>query len=124
MNDLDRVMATLPRYELEAMGLINNNVISNEAEEFYISYSNSRFSVSDYGCDTTALYVNETGQFLILRGDHRDGYAGLNFNEAIEYFYNHIEDAHKYSDHGRIYIFDEEANSLNCVAGGYWSKEA
>lgn len=120
MADLNSIMASLPPYELKAMGLINNiNNISNSSKEFYISYNNSAFSIRDYGCDTTALHINETSQFLILKGDHRKGYEGLNFNEALTYFYAHIDEAHDFSEHGKIFVVNEETYEADYISGGY-----
>lgn len=119
MSDLSLIMASLPPYELQAMGLLNNDNEIISAENFYISYNNSAFSRRDYGCDTTALYIDETSQFLILKGDHREGYKGLSFKDALAYFYAHINEAHNFSEHGKVFAIDKQNHTSGYIKGGY-----
>ena len=54
---------------------------------FYISYNN--YDVDIYGSDTTALVLGQMEEFLILNGDHIEGYrklSGLPFSEYLNYF--------------------------------------
>lgn len=78
------------------------NRITSSKPEFYVSYNPS---ARDYGTDTTALYIHETGQFLILAGNHAMQYDGLTLAEAVAYFYAHVEQAVSQSDHGKIFRF-------------------
>lgn len=84
---------------------------------FNISYNDSHRAQQDYGCATTALCINSTGQFLILNGDHRSGYKNLNFDESLDYFYSHINEASEFSEHGRIFDFNN--GNARYVSGGY-----
>lgn len=54
---------------------------------FYISYNNH--DVDIYGSDTTALVLGQMEEFLILNGNHIEGYrklSGLPFSEYLKYF--------------------------------------
>lgn len=90
------------------------NEISKDAPDFYISYNQSS---SDYGTDTTAIYIKSTGQFLILAGNHTEQYAGLDFEQVLEYFYNNVSKAVKQSEHG--IIFQMTGGKAAYVNGGY-----
>lgn len=91
------------------------NTISKDTKHFYVSYNGSS---RDYGSDTTALYINETGQFLILNGDHRKGYSELKtLEEHLDYFYNNIEKANTKSEHGKV--FDKVGERFAYIDGGY-----
>lgn len=91
------------------------NVISKDVKQFYVSYNGSS---SHYGSNTTALVINETSQFLILNGDHRKGYSGLETLEScLAYFYSNIEKANPKSEHGRI--FKKVGNGFAYIKGGY-----
>jgi len=90
------------------------NQITRREPEFYISYNPSQ---RDYGTDTTAMHINETGQFLTLAGNHTDQYNGLNFTEALAYFYANVDKAVPQSEHGRVFKF--ENGKAAYVAGGY-----
>lgn len=78
------------------------NKISKDTKDFYVSYNNR--DVSLYGSDTTALHINKTSQFLVLNGDHRQGYKNLvTLEECVQYFYNNIDKANFRSEHKRIF---------------------
>lgn len=54
---------------------------------FYISYND--YDVDIYGSDTTALVLGQMEEFLILNGNHVDGYrklSGLPFSKYLNYF--------------------------------------
>lgn len=91
------------------------NVITENKKEFYISYNSRR---SDYGVDTTALVIHETSQFLILAGDHSKEYHGLDFEQALAYFYANVEKAVEQSEHGRVFKCGEDLRG-GYVPGGY-----
>lgn len=78
------------------------NRITRTDPKFYVSYNPS---ARDYGTDTTALYIHETGQFLILAGNHATQYDGLSFADALAYFYANVDKAVSQSDHGRVFRF-------------------
>lgn len=91
-----------------------NNTVQQSCEKFYISYN---WNTRDYGVDTTAFYIRETGQFLILSGDHRKGYDGLDFSQSLDYFYANVKNAVPQSEHGKVFkIGDSKAKYVN---GGY-----
>lgn len=91
-----------------------NNIISKEDDTFYVSYNPI---MADYGVDTTALYIRETAQFLILAGDHREGYTNLDFQQSIDYFYANINKAVVQSEHGKIFKFAD--GKAEYIQGGY-----
>lgn len=78
------------------------NTITRNEPKFYVSYNPSR---SDYGTDTTALVIHETGQFLILAGDHTKQFDGLSFDDALAYFYANAHRTVEQSEHGRVFRF-------------------
>lgn len=80
--------------------VLQPNQVQQDNPEFYVSYNPS---TSDYGVRTTALYIKSTGQFLILAGDHRQKYDGLNFKKALAYFYAHVDKAVSQSEHGKVF---------------------
>lgn len=92
------------------------NRISKENKNLYISYNN--IDISSYGSDTTALVINETGQFLILNGDHRKEYQDLNtLEEHLKYFYSNIDKVNFRSEHNKIFkIIDKKGVYIE---GGY-----
>ena len=91
-----------------------NNTISKEDDAFYVSYNPI---IADYGVDTTALYIRETNQYLILAGDHREEYANLDFQQSIDYFYANVNNAVVQSEHGKIFkVTDGKAQYIQ---GGY-----
>ena len=90
------------------------NVVT-EKEGYHISFNRSS---SDYGCPTTAIYIETTSQFLILCGDHKEELEKLNFNECLEYFYNNIDKAHRMSEHKKIFTFNE-VDGASYKEGGY-----
>ena len=94
--------------------VVQTNQVTQDAPEFYISYNPS---IRDYGVRTTAIYIKSTGQFLILAGDHRQGYEGLKFKEALEYFYAHVDEVVSQSEHGKIFKFTD-GNAVY-VDGGF-----
>ena len=94
--------------------VVQNNKITENSPEFYISYNPS---IREYGVKTTALYIKSTKQYLILVGNHSEQYAGLNFKEALDYFYAHVGEAVAQSEHGMIFKFENE-NAMY-VKGGY-----
>lgn len=78
------------------------NRISKENKYFYISYNN--YDISSYGSDTTALYINETSQFLILNGNHTKEYENLNtLEEHLKYFYFNIDKVNFRSEHNKVF---------------------
>ena len=92
------------------------NRISKENKNLYVSYNN--IDISSYGSDTTALYINETSQFLILNGDHREGYKALNtLEEHLQYFYNNIDKVNFRSEHNKVFKIVD--NKGFYVEGGY-----
>jgi hypothetical protein len=54
---------------------------------FYISYNPS---VSDYGCDTTAIVTDDMGDFYVMRGDLRRELCAIaaaqGYKACIEFF--------------------------------------
>jgi hypothetical protein len=73
---------------------------------------------------TTALFIEKTAQFLILKGDHRDGYKDLEtLDQHLDYFYSNVDQAHDNSEHGQLFsiIKDEKGEMIGAemVAGGY-----
>lgn len=46
--------------------------VETGSPHWYISFNSS---VRDYGCQTTALVLGQMEYFLILRGDHREGFS-------------------------------------------------
>lgn len=92
------------------------NTISKENKDFHISYNN--VDISAYGSDTTALVINETSQFLILNGDHREGYKDLNtLEEHLQHFYNNIDKVNFRSEHGKLFKIVD--NKGVYIEGGY-----
>lgn len=68
---------------------------------FYISYNN--YDTHIYGDVTTALVVGQMEAFLILNGNHSEGYqevlnAGKGFSGCLDYFNNHSHCRSKLSD--------------------------
>lgn len=92
------------------------NRISKENKDLHISYNNR--DIDAYGSVTTALYINETSQFLVLNGDHREGYKDLNtLEEHLQYFYTNIDKVNVRSEHNKIFkIVDNKGVYIN---GGY-----
>lgn len=99
----------------------HQNVIVSEIKakddtpSFYVSYLKRS---ADYGCPTTAIVIEETQQHLILKGDHSEQLNGLNFQQTLDYFYRHLDQAHEYSEHGRIFKFTDEKKA-HYIQGGY-----
>ena len=92
------------------------NRISKQEKTHYISYNNH--DTAGYGCDTTALCINETSQFLILNGNHSSEYNNCNtLQDCINYFYLNIEQANPKSEHGRL--FKLNGGKAMYVKGGY-----
>lgn len=81
---------------------------------FAVTY-NTR-DAGHYGCDTTALYIRETSQFLILNGKHTFDKCST-LQEHIDYFYKHIDQANPTSEHGTIFRCNDEGAAY--VPGGY-----
>lgn len=90
------------------------NRIPYKTDTHYISYNPS---IRDYGTDTTAIYIHETSQFLILAGDHTEELQGLTLEDAVTYFYDNVEQAVSQSEHGQIFTFVDGKGDY--VAGGY-----
>lgn len=83
---------------------------------YHISYN---WSSRDYGCPTTAIYIKDTGQYLILCNNHKDALETLeNLDQCVKYFYDNIDQAHRFSDHGKVWEVDE-SGKLSCTKGGY-----
>ena len=72
-----------------------NTVI--EKKGFYISYN--CVDIAIYGSDTTAIVLDNMSKFLILNGDHRDAYKGLDYDACVQYFKDnaHLKN-NEYSD--------------------------
>ena len=103
-------------YEVDLVGLPNR--VTKKEKTYHISYNNVDIDESLYGCDTTALYINETSQFLILNGDHTDHYNACNtLQDCIEYFYKNLEQANSKSEHNKIFKYD--GVKAEYVKGGY-----
>jgi len=83
------------------------NEVTKQTKAYHISYNNNTSSKADYGSDTTALYINETGQFLILDGNHTEDFSKCEtLNDCLKYFYDRIEQANPYSEHGQVFTFE------------------
>jgi len=82
---------------------IPNVITKNDKNSgFYVSYNNR--SLSDYGCKTTALYIKETAQYLILNGNHTLNYKDCtDLKSHLFYFYSKIEEANHRSEHGIVF---------------------
>ena len=94
------------------------NRLTKQTKQFYISYNNYDTGNDMYGCDTTALYINETSQFLILNGKHTDNYNDCStLQDCINYFYRNIEQANAKSEHGKLFKLD--GGKAEYVKGGY-----
>jgi hypothetical protein len=92
------------------------NRVSKQEKTHYVSYNN--YDRAEYGCDTTALYINETSQFLILNGNHSSGYDGCDsLQDCVDYFYENVEQANFRSEHGTIFKFND--GKAEYVKGGY-----
>lgn len=92
------------------------NKIIKESKKYYISYNNKDISI--YGSSTTALYINETSQFLILNGNHVNNYDKLkSLEECLAYFYNNIKKANFRSEHGAVFKFENDKGVYK--KGGY-----
>lgn len=77
--------------------MVPNTVIN--ATGFYISYND--YDSGIYGSDTTALVDDAMAKFLILNGDHRQGYQALmgkGYDACVAYFLDNIADINRYSD--------------------------
>ena len=103
-------------YEEDLVRLPNR--VTKKEKTYHISYNDVDISPDAYGCDTTALYINETSQFLILNGDHTDHYNACNtLQDCIEYFYKNLEQANSKSEHNKIFKCD--GVKAKYVKGGY-----
>ena len=92
------------------------NKVTQENKQFHISYNNR--DIESYGGATTALYINETGQFLILNGDHRKEYnKQKTLKDCLNYFYNNIDKANNNSEHNKIFKMIE--GKAKYIQGGY-----
>lgn len=85
--------------------MMPNDTFDLKDEGCYVSYNNR--SLSDYGCDTTALVrmdgINPT-KFLILNGNHTEEYYKLgSYADCIKYFKNHLDQKNRLSEN-----WDEE----------------
>ena len=114
-------MTTKTTYHTEyikGMLVSTPNRLTKQTKEYYISYNNYDTGDDMYGCDTTALYINETGQFLILNGNHIHNYNKCNtLQDCIDYFYKNIEQANTKSEHGKLFKFN--GKKAEYVKGGY-----
>ena len=94
------------------------NRLTKQTREYHISYNNHDTDDGMYGCDTTALYINETSQFLILNGKHTDNYSACStLQDCIDYFYRNLEQANARSEHGKLFKCD--GTKAEYVKGGY-----
>ena len=86
---------------INGINIPETNVISKDAEEFYISYEHFSFA---YGCPTTALVIDRYKQnigdlFYILKGDHRKQYNSCEMlQDSIRYLLSNKSIIHEYSD--------------------------
>jgi hypothetical protein len=81
-----------------AEGLVTAlNQIAN-FDGYYISYCSSGIQF-----DTTAIVLGQMERFYILDGDHSNELEALSreggVQACIKYFYDHIEQASRYSEH-------------------------
>jgi hypothetical protein len=72
------------------------NQIVESGESFYISFNDHDISI--YGCETTAIVLENPTVFLILNGDHRQKLKGKNKKESCEYFHQNSKLKNKMSD--------------------------
>ena len=94
------------------------NSITKKEHTYHISYNNVDTDESLYGSDTTALYINETSQFLILDGKHTSNYNACNtLQDCVDYFYGNLEQANSKSEHGKVFRCD--GVKAEYVNGGY-----
>ncbi len=78
-----------------------NHVV--DYDEYYISYNN--YDVAVYGDVTTALVIGQMEGFLILNGNHQDGFNEASkdgFAGCLEYFNENIDQANRYSEHVKL----------------------
>lgn len=88
----------------------------SDKDGYHISFN---WSSRDYGCPTTAIYIKETSQYLILCENHKEELEKLpNLKACLAYFYNNIDKAHRMSEHGKIFKFSEERGA-EYIEGGY-----
>lgn len=101
---------------VKGMPLSIPNKIVSDKKEYHISYNNR--DVALYGCSTTAIYINETSQFLILNGNHSENYNELeSLKDCLDYFYKNIDQANPKSEHGTIFKIIEDKGKY--IKGGY-----
>jgi len=94
------------------------NEVTSQTKAHHISYNNDASCKTHYGSDTTALYINETAQFLVLNGNHTEGFSKCEtLNDCLKYFYDRIEQANQFSEHGQVFTF--ENGKAAYVSGGF-----
>jgi hypothetical protein len=97
------------------------NKITSEGQGYHISYNNC--DIWHYGCPTTALYINETEQFLILNNNHSEAYKKFEtLHQCIDYFYANIDQANCKSEHGKIFAATRDGDKIlgfGYIEGGY-----
>lgn len=98
----------------DGVPVLTTNEIPVDTPKYHISYN---WSCSPYGCPTTAMYIKDTSQFLILQGDHTKEYEDLDFEQSLKYFYDNVHLAVKQSEHGKI--FTAKDDQFMYVEGGY-----
>ena len=104
----------MENYEGGPIGVPNR--VTKKEKTYHISYNN--VDTDAYGCDTTALHINETSQFLVLNGKHTDNYNACNtLQDCIDYFYKNLEQANPKSEHGKVFKCD--GVKAEYVKGGY-----
>lgn len=76
--------------------MVPNKVIN--ADGFYISYND--YDIRTYGCDTTALVLENPTHFYILNNDHRENYKPLmdDVEKCLEYFKQHVDQINEMSE--------------------------
>lgn len=86
------------------------NAATDDLGGFYLSYNPNH---SGYGCDTTAIVLNEC-VFFILNGNHKtqllDALNRNGFQGVIDYFIDNLAQASHRSEH--FYVVNPEKNTL------------
>lgn len=79
--------------------------VETGSKHWYISFNSSS---RDYGCETTALVLGQMEYFLILKGDHREGFQQAidddkksfrtRLSRCLDYVRQNKDKLHDYSD--------------------------
>ena len=109
-------MTTAHTVNFKGTPIIVPNKVTQQTKQFHISYNDR--DIKHYGGVTTALYINETNQFLILNGDHTEDYnKQKTFKDCLKYFYNNIDQANNNSEHNKLFKIVE--GKAKYIQGGY-----